>query len=123
MESQKHATRFDVRYDTYSALWRHKPMKELGFECDFVKLTTAILVYLANGLCGSGKTYISSDRIAEGILRGERYLIAGPTTQQSRQHAEAIRAALHRLKPRSMAAMLVSEINAETERRAVADAH
>jgi hypothetical protein len=38
MESQKHTTRFDTRYDTYAALWRHKPMKELGFECDFVKL-------------------------------------------------------------------------------------
>jgi hypothetical protein len=85
--------------------------------------TTAILVYLANGLCGSGKTYISSDQIAEGVLRGERYLIAGPTTQQSGQHAEAIRAALHRLAPGRMAAALVSEINAETERRAVTDAH
>src|SRR4051812_40471830 len=39
MESQKHATRFDLRYDSYSGLWCHKPMKELGFECDFVKLT------------------------------------------------------------------------------------
>ena len=38
MESQKHASRFDLRYDTYSGLWCHKPMKELGFECDFVKL-------------------------------------------------------------------------------------
>src|SRR3954466_12568956 len=38
MESQKHASRFDVRYDTYSGLWCHKPMKELGFECDFVKI-------------------------------------------------------------------------------------
>ncbi len=67
---------------------------------------TAIPVYLANGLCGSGKTYASADQIAEGILRGERYLIAGPTVQQSRQHAEAIRAALHRLKPGGMAALL-----------------
>jgi hypothetical protein len=39
MESQKHATRFGIKYDIYSALWRHKPMKELGFECDFVKLS------------------------------------------------------------------------------------
>src|SRR3954471_3712059 len=38
MEPQKHATRFDLRYDIYSGLWCHKPMKELGFECDFVKL-------------------------------------------------------------------------------------
>src|SRR3954471_24004053 len=38
MKSQKHASRFDLRYDTYSGLWCHKPMKELGFECDFVKL-------------------------------------------------------------------------------------
>jgi hypothetical protein len=38
MESQKHATRFDIRYDTYSGLWGHKPMRELGFECDFVNL-------------------------------------------------------------------------------------
>src|SRR6195952_5565716 len=38
MESQKHASRFDLRYDTYSGLWCHKPMKELGFECDFVKV-------------------------------------------------------------------------------------
>src|SRR4051812_19942515 len=38
MEAQKHASRFDLRYDTYSGLWCHKPMKELGFECDFVKL-------------------------------------------------------------------------------------
>src|ERR1700712_3273694 len=38
MESQKHASRFDLRYGTYSGLWCHKPMKELGFECDFVKL-------------------------------------------------------------------------------------
>src|ERR1700712_4071004 len=42
MESQKHATRFDIRYDTYSGLWCHKPMKELGFECDFVKLRAAL---------------------------------------------------------------------------------
>jgi hypothetical protein len=40
MESQKHASRFDLRYDTYSGLWCHKPMKELGFECDFVKVET-----------------------------------------------------------------------------------
>src|SRR3954452_14795430 len=40
MESQKHASRFDLRYDIYSGLWCHKPMKELGFECDFVKLRT-----------------------------------------------------------------------------------
>src|SRR3954447_20932223 len=38
MESQKHASRFDLRYDTYSGLWCHKPMKELGLECDFVKI-------------------------------------------------------------------------------------
>src|SRR3954471_4952309 len=38
MKSQKHASRFDLRYDTYSGLWCHKPVKELGFECDFVKL-------------------------------------------------------------------------------------
>src|SRR4051794_6647473 len=82
-------------------------------------LNTAITVYLANGLCGSGKTYASADQIAEGILRGERYLIAGPTVQQSRQHAEAIRAALHRLKTGGMAALLVAEVNAETERRAI----
>ena len=37
IEPQKHATRFDLRYDIYSGLWCHKPMKELGFECDFVK--------------------------------------------------------------------------------------
>jgi hypothetical protein len=83
--------------------------------------TTA--VYIADGLCGSGKTFVSADEIAAGILRGERYLISGPTTQQSGQHAAAIRAALHRLKPRSRAAMLVSEINAETACRAIADAH
>src|SRR4051812_325250 len=82
-------------------------------------LDTAITVYLANGLCGSGKTYASADQIAEGILRGERHLIAGPTVQQSHQHAEAIRAALHRLKPGGMAVLLVSEINAETERCAI----
>src|SRR3954451_9761230 len=41
MESQKHATRFDLRYDIYSGLWCHKPMKKLGFECDFVKLADA----------------------------------------------------------------------------------
>ncbi|WP_043364486.1 hypothetical protein [Belnapia sp. F-4-1] len=82
-------------------------------------LNTAISVYLANGLCGSGKTYASADQIAEGILRGERYLIAGPTVQQSRQHAEAIRAALHRLKLGGTAALLVVEVNAETERRAI----
>src|SRR3954470_1181357 len=39
MKSQKHASRFDLRYDIYSGLWCHKPMKELGFECDFVKLS------------------------------------------------------------------------------------
>src|SRR5215210_3169675 len=43
MESQKHATRFDVRYDIYSGLWGHKPMKELGFECDFVKLDCRVI--------------------------------------------------------------------------------
>jgi hypothetical protein len=42
MESQKHATRFDVRYDIYSGLWCHKPLEELGFECDFVKLRRAL---------------------------------------------------------------------------------
>src|ERR1700712_4028923 len=41
MESQKHASRFDLRYDTYSGLWCHKPMKELGFECDFVKVAAS----------------------------------------------------------------------------------
>jgi hypothetical protein len=45
MESQKRATRFDVRYDIYSGLWCHKPMKELGFECDYVKLTLRPLRY------------------------------------------------------------------------------
>ena len=85
--------------------------------------TSSTTIYIANGLCGSGKTFISSDQIAKGILGGERFLIAGPTTQQSGQHADAIRAALHRMKPRSMATMLVTEINAETERRAVADGH
>src|SRR3954470_8272648 len=43
MKSQKHASRFDLRYDTYSGLWCHKPMKELGFECDFVKLDRVAL--------------------------------------------------------------------------------
>ncbi len=38
IKPQKHATRSDLRYDSYSGLWYHKPMKELGFECDFVKL-------------------------------------------------------------------------------------
>src|SRR3954471_4065602 len=44
MEPQKHATRFDLRYDIYSGLWCHKPMKELGFECDFVKLGPVVMV-------------------------------------------------------------------------------
>src|SRR4051812_41624655 len=38
MESQKHAIRFDHRYDTYSGLWCHKPLEKLGFGYDFVKL-------------------------------------------------------------------------------------
>src|SRR4051812_34435089 len=51
MESQKHASRFDLRYNTYSGLWCHKPMKELGFECDFVKLVRRehVLAILARG--------------------------------------------------------------------------
>lgn len=85
---------------------------------------TTTTVYIVNGLCGSGKTFISSDHIAQGILRGERFLIAGPTMRQSGQHADAIRVALHRMKPGSMAAaVLATEINAQTERRAIAAVH
>src|SRR3954469_4882853 len=61
MESQKHAARFDLRYDIYSGLWCHKPMKELGFECDFVKLAAILRIRLTTRgrPCGSG-TRLSS---------------------------------------------------------------
>src|SRR3954470_6542475 len=50
MKSQKHASRFDLRYDTYSGLWCHKPMKELGFECDFVKVVLIALRHAVSQL-------------------------------------------------------------------------
>src|SRR3954469_15512498 len=88
IESQKHATRFGFRYDTYSGLWCHKPMKELGFECDFVKLIPQRERKPEGSGCGAGLLRLSA---AHAVL--QRLLFLRQLAVRGAEH-EGVEAAI-----------------------------
>ena len=69
-------------------------------------------VEVVNGLCGSGKSTAAVNVIADGVLRGERFLIAGPSISQSEQFACDLRSHLESI--RSRAGRRVVVVNGQT---------
>ena len=75
-----------------------------------------VVIAGVDGLCGSGKSTAAAEELADRILAGEHWLIAGPTAIQTRQFCADLQAALNRR--RDFAGCLVTQINSETVRSA-----
>jgi len=83
-------------------------------------------IYIVNALCGAWKSSRAVAEIAACVLRGERYIIVGPTIAQTHQFAEALRAELVRRNKAAsesawklpLASLLVAEVNVDETRRA-----
>jgi hypothetical protein len=72
------------------------------------------VVHVVDGLCAAGKSRAAIEEIAPRVLAGERFLIAGPTTDQCRQFAADLTQRLNALWPHSGTAR-VHLVNSEDQ--------
>lgn len=91
-----------------STLGQKPPSPELG------TFQPRLVIRGVDGLCGSGKSTAAAEELADRILAGERWLIAGPTAIQTRQFCADLQAALNRRS--AFAGCLITQINSETVR-------